>query len=136
MALPSFVRSQRQAGDQHSLALKKGGRVIAWGCRGGGDDDGQCDVPDATAKWATAISAGVVDSFALSDPCQVPKVSGFRLASARLALGKRHCRVGRVSYAFSRKKKRGIVISQSLRPGRVVPANSKVNLVVSRGRRR
>jgi beta-lactam-binding protein with PASTA domain len=32
-------------------------------------------------------------------------------------------------------RKRGVVTSQSRRPGNVVPANSKIDLVVSRGRR-
>jgi beta-lactam-binding protein with PASTA domain len=41
-----------------------------------------------------------------------------------------------VGHAYSRERKKGIVISQSRRPGRVLPANTKINLVVSRGRRR
>jgi beta-lactam-binding protein with PASTA domain len=64
----------------------------------------------------------------------VPKVVGKRLGAAKSAIKQTHCRTGKVGYAYSRKTK-GIVISQSRRPGRVVPANSKVNLVVSRGRR-
>ena len=64
--------------------------------------------------------------------CTVAKVVGKRLAAAKLAIKRRHCRTGRVGYAHSRKRK-GIVISQSRRPGKVVPANTKINLVVSRG---
>jgi len=41
-----------------------------------------------------------------------------------------------VGRAYSRKRKKGIVISQSRRPGRVLPAGSKIDLVLSRGRRR
>jgi beta-lactam-binding protein with PASTA domain len=41
-----------------------------------------------------------------------------------------------VGYAYSRKHRRGIVLSQSRRPGRVLPARSKIDLIVSRGRRR
>jgi beta-lactam-binding protein with PASTA domain len=48
----------------------------------------------------------------------------------------RRCRTGKVGYAYSRKRKKGIVISQSRRPGRVLPARSRINLIVSRGRRR
>jgi len=51
-------------------------------------------------------------------------------------IAKRHCRTGKVGYAFSRERKKGIVISQSRRPGRVLPARSKIDLIVSRGRRR
>jgi hypothetical protein len=68
-------------------------------------------------------------------PCRVPNVVGKRLASAKQAIAQRHCRTGKVSHAYSRKRKKGIVISQSRRPGRVLPAASKINLLVSRGRR-
>jgi hypothetical protein len=69
-------------------------------------------------------------------PCRVPKVVGKRVASAKRAIAQRQCRTGKVGYAYSRKRKKGIVISQSRRPGRVLPARSKINLIVSRGRRR
>ncbi len=69
-------------------------------------------------------------------PCRVPKVVGKRVASAMRTIAKRHCRTGKVGYAFSRERKKGIVISQSRRPGRVLPARSKIDLIVSRGRRR
>ena len=69
-------------------------------------------------------------------PCRVPRVVGKRVASAKRTITQRHCRTGKVGYAYSRKHKKGIVISQSRRPGRVLPARSKINLVVSRGRRR
>jgi beta-lactam-binding protein with PASTA domain len=65
----------------------------------------------------------------------VPKVVGKRLALAKRMIASRHCRTGKVGYAYSRKRK-GIVISQSRRPGRVLPARSKIGLIVSRGRRR
>jgi hypothetical protein len=68
--------------------------------------------------------------------CTVPKVVGKRVAPAKRTIARRHCRTGKVGYAYSRKRKRGVVISQSRRPGRVLPARSKINLVVSRGRRR
>jgi PASTA domain len=68
-------------------------------------------------------------------PCTVPKVVGKQLASAKLTIARRHCSTGKVGHAYSRKRKRGIVLSQSRRPGRVLPARSKINLTVSRGRR-
>jgi hypothetical protein len=67
-------------------------------------------------------------------PCRVPKVVGKRVASARRTIARRHCRTGKVRRAYSRKHK-GIVISENRRPGRVLPAGSKINLVVSRGPR-
>ena len=69
-------------------------------------------------------------------PCRVPSVVGKQLASAKRTIAKSHCRTGKVGHADSRKRKKGIVISQSRRPGLVLPARSKIDLVVSRGRRR
>jgi PASTA domain len=68
-------------------------------------------------------------------PCRVPKVVGRRVASAKRTIAGRHCRTGKVSHAYSRKRKKGTVISQSRRPGKLLPARSRINLVVSRGRR-
>jgi Regulator of chromosome condensation (RCC1) repeat/PASTA domain len=68
--------------------------------------------------------------------CRVPAVVGKRLVSAKQMIAKRHCRTGKVVYAYSRKRNKGIVISQNRRPGRVLPARSKVALIVSRGRTR
>ena len=68
--------------------------------------------------------------------CRVPRVIGKQLAVAKSALSKAYCRTGTVTRVFSRAKRKGIVIGQSRRPGQVLPTNSKVDLVVSRGRRR
>jgi hypothetical protein len=68
--------------------------------------------------------------------CRVPRVVGKRLAAAKAAIKQKRCRTGKVTYAYSRPRKKGIVVAQSRRPGRVLPANAKINLVVSRGRRR
>jgi PASTA domain-containing protein len=68
--------------------------------------------------------------------CKVPNLVGKTLARARALIKLRHCRTGRVSKAYSRKRKKNVVIGQSRRPGRVLPAGSRINLVVSRGRRR
>ena len=113
---------------------------------------GQCTVRGArvhlTAPGSctlTASQAGNVNynaatpvsqSFAIARPaCLVPKVIGKRLAAAKLAITRNHCRTGRVSYAASRRVAKGRVISQSRRAGRTLPRNTKIHLVVSRGRR-
>jgi beta-lactam-binding protein with PASTA domain len=61
-------------------------------------------------------------------------VVGKKLAAARATLASRNCRAGKVRYARSSKRK-GVVTSQSRRPGRVLPVDAKINLVVSRGRK-
>ena len=60
---------------------------------------------------------------------------GKSLVKAKARIKQRHCGVGKVTRAYSRQRKQGFVVAQSRRPGRVLPANSKINLVVSRGRR-
>jgi len=66
-------------------------------------------------------------------PCTVPNVVGKPLVSARRTIARRHCRTGKVAYVASRTRRKGVVIAQSRRPGRVLPARSKIDLVVSRG---
>jgi PASTA domain/Divergent InlB B-repeat domain len=67
--------------------------------------------------------------------CRVPNVVGQRLATARTRIRRANCSVGRIRYARS-KRARGRVIAQSPRPGARRPRGAKVNLAVSRGRRR
>jgi beta-lactam-binding protein with PASTA domain len=52
---------------------------------------------------------------------------------ARRRLVASHCRVGKVRYVFSKRAKRGLVISQKPLLGAVRPKDAKVSLVVSRG---
>jgi chitinase len=67
--------------------------------------------------------------------CTVPNVIGKKLAAAKTALGKRHCRAGRITRAFSSRRRKGTIVSQSRRAGQVLATGTKINLVVSRGRR-
>jgi hypothetical protein len=104
---------------------------------------GSCTV-NASQPGDVAYNAApdVSQSFSISTRtltpprCTVPNVVGKKVSSAKLAIAKKHCRTGKVGFAYSSKRKRGIVLSQGRRPGRVLPANSKINLIVSRGRRR
>jgi hypothetical protein len=68
--------------------------------------------------------------------CVVPAVRGKTLAGARWALRRRHCTIGRVSRVPSQQVGRGRIIRQHPGWGRRLPARSKVNLVVSKGKRR
>lgn len=67
--------------------------------------------------------------------CVVPRVNGKLLKAAKRAIQRAHCAVGRVRLARSTRA-RGRVLSQSPRPGARRPGGTRVNLVVSRGRRR
>jgi beta-lactam-binding protein with PASTA domain len=58
------------------------------------------------------------------------------LGQARRLLLARKCRLGKVTRAYSAKVPRGRVIAQSRRPARVLAPGTRVNVVVSRGRRR
>jgi hypothetical protein len=71
-----------------------------------------------------------------STKCKVPKVVGKSLTKAKALIKQRRCRLGRVTHVYSRANKKGIVVAQSRRPGRTLPRGSKIDLVVSRGRRR
>jgi hypothetical protein len=97
---------------------------------------GSCTITAAQQGDANYNAAPSVSrTFAIAIPaCRVPNVRGKSLASAKRALALSHCRTGKVRYGYSAKRK-GVVIAQSSSPGRVRPAGSKIDLVVSRGRR-
>jgi uncharacterized delta-60 repeat protein len=68
--------------------------------------------------------------------CIVPAVRGQKLAAARTRLVRANCRLGKVKRAYSPQVKRGRVISQRPRVGARLSELAKVDLVVSRGKRR
>jgi beta-lactam-binding protein with PASTA domain len=67
--------------------------------------------------------------------CNVPALKGLKLAAAKGALASANCRVGKVTYVYS-KIARGLVSSQKPGAGSVRPAGTRVSLVVSLGRKR
>jgi hypothetical protein len=99
---------------------------------------GSCGITASQAGNGDYTAASEVSQIFKIAPtsCRVPNVVGKRVASARLRMAEGHCRTGRVGHAYSRKRPRGIVISQSRPPGRVLPARSKIDIIVSRGPRR
>jgi hypothetical protein len=69
--------------------------------------------------------------------CAVQGVKGQTVPAAKRTLARANCRVGKIRRArFFSKTARGRVISEKPKPGTVLPNSGKVNLVVSRGRRR
>jgi Ca2+-binding RTX toxin-like protein len=67
--------------------------------------------------------------------CLVPNVRGKPLAAARALVRRRNCAAGKVSRAYSRKVRKGRIISQRPRAGARLARGAKVNLLVSRGAR-
>jgi Tol biopolymer transport system component len=67
--------------------------------------------------------------------CVVPNVRWKKLAVARRSITAARCRVGRVRQARSKRVRRGRVISQTPAARTRARVGSRVNLVVSRGRR-
>jgi serine/threonine-protein kinase len=70
------------------------------------------------------------------ESCKVPNVKGMTLSAARRELKAGDCLLGTVRKAHSAKIKRGRVVSQSQRPGKTLKAGGKVNLVISKGKKR
>jgi subtilisin family serine protease len=68
--------------------------------------------------------------------CAVPNVKGKTVRAARIALNRAKCTLGRVTRAYSSRLRAGRVVAQSRRPGARLPRGARVNVVVSRGRRR
>jgi PASTA domain/FG-GAP-like repeat len=68
--------------------------------------------------------------------CNVQRVVRMTLAAARQKIARANCRVGKVSRAYSKRVRRGRIVSQKPKFGAVLPQGGKVNLVISRGRRK
>ena len=68
--------------------------------------------------------------------CVVPNVRGKTIPAARLAFARSRCVLGRVSRAYSSRVRKSRIIGQSRRAGSRHPRGTRVNVVVSRGRRR
>ena len=64
--------------------------------------------------------------------CTVPHLARLGLLAIRKRLRRNHCRLGRIERRHSRRR-RGRLVSQSVRPGRRLAANAKVGVVLSRG---
>ena len=67
--------------------------------------------------------------------CNVQGVVGMTPAAAKRELARVNCQAGKVGRASSKRVKKGRVVLQKPRFGAVLRGGSKVNLVISRGRR-
>lgn len=68
-------------------------------------------------------------------PCVVVPVTRVRARIAERDIKRAGCQLGRVSFRYSSKLRQDRVISQRPRSGAVLPSQTRVHLVISRGRR-
>jgi uncharacterized delta-60 repeat protein len=101
------------------LAIQPDGRMVVVGSSAIAGED-----------WSLALTRY------LGDTCVVPNVRGRSLAAARKRVRKAACSVGRVARRFSGKVEKGHVIAERPAPKSRVAAATKVELTVSKGRRR
>jgi hypothetical protein len=92
---------------------------------------------DSRLDLATANGNNTI-SVSINTPglCTVQNVKGVGLQTAKRTLARANCLVGKVARSYSKTVKRGRVISQKPEFGAVLPGGGKINLVVSRGRKR
>jgi hypothetical protein len=90
--------------------------------------------PELVTANADANSVSVLAN--ATGLCVVSNVVGKTLPAAKRTMERADCRVGKIRRVYSRTIKRDRVISQKPKPGSVLPKRGKVNLVVSRGRKR
>jgi hypothetical protein len=94
------------------------------------DGDGKLDL--GVANYGSGTVSVLINAPGL---CTVQEVRGMTLATARRMVVRGNCQVGKIRRVYSTAVKRGRVISQRPRFGRVLAGGGRVDLVVSRGRR-
>lgn len=87
---------------------------------------------DVTVTTIAGISAtGKADHF-FYEGCVVPKLKGKKVRTARRTLGRADCKLGAVARRKASKAKKGKVLKQSQKPGKVLAPGSKVNVTVGK----
>jgi hypothetical protein len=118
------------AGAWHSLALRRNGTVVAWGC----DLDrnpGACNVPSRLVG-VTAIAAGGTQSLVLASPrCVVPRVIGMQLPAAERKLARSRCRGGTIRRISARHASETVLFQARL-AGSILRDGARIGLIVGR----
>ena len=101
-----------------------------------GDLNGDRKPDLATAEDDVDVGGHTVSVLAnATGHCGVPDVTRDDLSYAWRALARANCRVGTIRRAYSKVVAKRLVISERPRSGTLLRTGSKVNLVVSRGRK-
>jgi hypothetical protein len=114
--------------------LSQSGTADVWAAEK--DPGGSPDVSLALQPGTCEPDAGGQPVLDTKETCKVPNVKGMTVAAATRELTGGDCLKGKVTFAYSQKVKKGRVIKQSQRPGRTLAFRSKVNLVVSKGKKK
>jgi hypothetical protein len=131
IACGATCAAEFDAGTSVTLVATSGAGSTFAGWSGACTGTGQCTLTMDAAKTADAIFNQVLRPAS----CVVPNVKRKALASAKRQIVAAHCRTGRVTKARSKTVPRGKVISQRPKAGKKLAPASKIDLVVSRGRR-
>lgn len=113
-------------GTSVTLTATPDAHVTFDGWSGACSGTGSCTVSLTAARSVTATFTAVL--------CEVPGLKGKTLAGAKSAIRNANCTVGSVTKKFSKKVKKGRVISQSPASGSEKAFGSAVKLVVSKGK--
>jgi uncharacterized delta-60 repeat protein len=138
---PALVRYRTDGRLDHSFGLK-GRTTVRPAKRAGGAIDSLVLQPNgkilASGYLVSRLGYGnrFLARYRGGNNCVVPSVRGKKLAQAKATLRGAYCKTGMVTKHFSTSVRRGRVLSQSPRRGTRLPGKSKVNLVVSKGKRR
>ena len=92
-------------------------------------------VSSSTPDPLTTNNSALATTTVKGPACLVPNVRGKTLRAARTALGRAHCRLGKVKLAYSERIKAGRVIAQKPAPRRRLRSGTRVSLTISRGPR-
>jgi hypothetical protein len=86
-----------------------------------------------SGKGACSVGLGADASVgATFSRCKVPRLVGQKLKAAKSRITKAYCRVGKVTKKKASKRKRGRVLKQSVRAGKLVSAYTKIKLTVGK----
>jgi subtilisin-like proprotein convertase family protein len=108
-----------------TASARPGSRFVGW--------SGACA---GTAGCTVVMNGNQSVAAGFDRLCIVPKVGGKTLGAARRLLHAAHCRLGHVRRSYSKRVKKGRILSQHPRAHTRLAQGAAVNVVVSKGKKR